>query len=557
MNVITIEDWRQYFPFNKIRPEQEKAINFILNSFINEGKTYCVCELSTGVGKSATGVCIARYLEEHGGSTVDDEGIVTTGAYILTTQKVLQQQYLNDFGPGTGASKNLMLSIKSATNYTCGFYPDQSCAESRRVLTQLKKHLAGTDFQKSCGQGNCCYVKDKSAFIESPISITNFSYFLAETMYGKQLLPRSLLVIDEAHNVESELGKFIEVTFSEKFSKDVLKCKNPALDTQEAIFNWISEVYKPKLAKHIKALEKSMTKHYKAGLEGFSEFSKQYETLDKHICKVNRFITSYSPENWIVNIIKPIEGNKRGGRKFEFKPIDVSRFAHDMLFKFGSRTLMMSATIINKDVFCKTIGLDPNDVAFLSLPSPFPIANKPVHYLPVGSMSLKNIKETLPILAETVKMLLGQHPNEKGVIHCVNYKIAQYLLENVKSPRLLAHNSENRDITLKSHTTGTSASVLLSPSMMEGVDLADDASRFQILCKIPFPYLGDEVIKKRMENNKAWYAYQTVKTIVQAMGRSVRNENDYATSYILDTDWERFYKNNSSMFPSEFSATLI
>jgi Rad3-related DNA helicase len=93
--------------------------------------------------------------------------------------------------------------------------------------------------------------------------------------------------------------------------------------------------------------------------------------------------------------------------------------------------------------------------------------------------------------------------------------------------------------------------------MMEGVDLADDASRFQILCKVPFPYLGDEVVKKRMSRDRSWYTYQTVKSIVQSMGRSIRNETDHAVSYILDADWERFYNMNKKMFPEEFTKALV
>ena len=68
--------------------------------------------------------------------------------------------------------------------------------------------------------------------------------------------------------------------------------------------------------------------------------------------------------------------------------------------------------------------------------------------------------------------------------------------------------------------------------------------------------MGDEVVKKRMARNKSWYAYQTVKSIIQSLGRSVRNETDHAVSYIIDSDWERFYKNNKYMFPPEFEKTL-
>ena len=92
--------------------------------------------------------------------------------------------------------------------------------------------------------------------------------------------------------------------------------------------------------------------------------------------------------------------------------------------------------------------------------------------------------------------------------------------------------------------------------MEEGVDLKNELSRFQIICKIPYPYLGDTLVKSRMQKWKWWYSLQTAKTIVQSIGRSVRNVNDYAVTYILDEDWNRFYSRNKSLFPDDFKKSL-
>lgn len=545
---MPFHDYVKYFPFEKIRKEQASAIEFAINAY-ESGKRFVVLELGTGVGKSAIGITIARYMESHGPTLRDEKGDMLTGAYIITTQKILQEQYLRDFG-GSQSKTCLVRSIKSSSNYQCSFYPDQSCAESRRLLSNLAKQLSGTEFQKQC-KNQCQYALEKQEFIDSPLSVTNFSYFLAETMYAGKLEPRSMLVIDEAHNTETELGKFIEVTFSEKFSKDVLKCKQPKSIEQSSIYDWITKVYKRSLAKYTKDLEKNLAK-LSGDIEGYGTMSKQYEMLDKHICKVNRFLEVYKSSNWVMNVSYPSPDNKKAGKKFEFKPIDVSPYSNDVLFKHGGRILMMSATIVNKEIFCESLGIDPKEIAFLHIPSPFPIENRPIHYIPVGSMSKNSIDKTLPTLAETVKMLLQKHSNEKGIIHCTSFKIAKFLSENLEDPRLLIHDSTNRDQILKFHLETNDPTVLLSPSMMEGVDLKDDSSRFQIICKVPFPYLGDMVIQKRMEKNKFWYPYMTAKSVIQSLGRSIRNEKDFAISYILDSDWDRFYKMNRIMFPNDF-----
>ena len=89
--------------------------------------------------------------------------------------------------------------------------------------------------------------------------------------------------------------------------------------------------------------------------------------------------------------------------------------------------------------------------------------------------------------------------------------------------------------------------------MEEGVDLKDDISRFQVICKIPYPYLGDKLVQERKKVWTWWYSFETVKKIIQSIGRSVRNAEDYATTYILDSCWERFYYDNMDLFPADFS----
>src|SRR5271169_3692157 len=142
---MTLQDYRPYFPFEHVRGEQHTAIEFALDAFLVKGKRFVILELGTGVGKSAIGITLARYLAEHGGKTYEDEvdGVrdETSGAYVLTTQKILQAQYMDDFGPSSG--KNLMRSLKSANNYGCRFYEDMRCSDSRRLLKQLGKQLEG------------------------------------------------------------------------------------------------------------------------------------------------------------------------------------------------------------------------------------------------------------------------------------------------------------------------------------------------------------------------------------------------------------------------------
>ena len=212
----------------------------------------------------------------------------------------------------------------------------------------------------------------------------------------------------------------------------------------------------------------------------------------------------------------------------------------------------MSATIVSAEGYMETLGLDAKDVVIVKEPSPFNPQNKPTVFSPVGSMSANNIDATLPNLVKAIKSLMEEHKDQKGIIHTHSVKVAKYIKDNIKSGRLLMAHGQDRDKMLQQHSTSDKPTILLSPSMAEGVDLKDDLSRFQIICKIPFPYLGDKVVRKKMHKWKWWYDTQTIRTIIQSVGRSIRNENDHATTYILDSDWERVYAKNKELFPTDF-----
>ena len=93
--------------------------------------------------------------------------------------------------------------------------------------------------------------------------------------------------------------------------------------------------------------------------------------------------------------------------------------------------------------------------------------------------------------------------------------------------------------------------------MTEGVDLKDELSRFQILMKVPYPYFGSPLVKKKSSKYSWWYGFSTAKIIVQSIGRSVRNENDTAVTYIMDSGFSWFYEKNEQFFSDDFKGCLI
>ena len=161
----------------------------------------------------------------------------------------------------------------------------------------------------------------------------------------------------------------------------------------------------------------------------------------------------------------------------------------------------------------------------------------------------KNLEENIPDLVQKCITIMSHYPDQKGIIHGTSYALCKKLNDRIRSPRILFPESASQQKMILEQHALSSNTVLLSPSMTEGVDLKEDASRFQIIVKVPFPYLGDPIIKKRMELYPNYYGLQTILTIVQAYGRSVRSAEDWAHTYVLDGQFHRVVQEQRRWLP--------
>ncbi len=527
--------WNKYFPYEKCRNQQKLVIDNVVESF-KLGNKYAIIECGTGVGKSAIGLTIARTIN----NSSEYPGIYSDGSYFLTTQKVLQKQYEDDF------SKFGLVSLYSSSNYTCSIDKKASCKD---IQTALRSRSIAKKYDK-CNY-DCLYKKKKQLFMDKDLGITNFSYFLTEKNYSKKIPNKKVLVIDEAHNLENELSRFIEISISSYFSSKILKLKLPKeINTQFKAYNWIKNIYLDSVSKKVAFMRSQLEKFgiTSTKLEEFKKITNNFEMLSSHLKKIEQFIKLYDKDNWIFDI----ESSDNNYKKLVFKPIDVSAYSKQYLLDHADYIIFMSATIISHEGFMETIGLPKDKTISIKEGSPFDTKNRPIIFSPAGSMSAKNIDKTLPVMKEMVKSILENHKNEKGIIHTHNTRIAKYLFDNLKDKRLILAYGKNRDSSLEKHIKSKNNTVLISPSMAEGVDLKGNLSGFQVICKVPFPYLGDKVTRKKMNKWKWWYDTQTVRTIVQSLGRSIRSENDKAVTYILDGDWKRVKSKSKENFPKNF-----
>ena len=93
--------------------------------------------------------------------------------------------------------------------------------------------------------------------------------------------------------------------------------------------------------------------------------------------------------------------------------------------------------------------------------------------------------------------------------------------------------------------------VLIGPSLNEGIDLPDDMCRFIVIMKVPYPSLTDELVKAKMEIFPYWYNSETSNHIIQGIGRGNRHTNDWCITYILDGCFSTLYKATNEQYSTE------
>jgi Rad3-related DNA helicase len=346
------------------------------------------------------------------------------------------------------------------------------------------------------------------------------------------------MVLDEAHNLENKLMQRLEVNlYNRRLQREIKKTIPPSMMKHKEPQEWIlfvESLYDDYQDIDLKKIPKRSADRVNRMKMNLSELSRNLEN---------------TPDNWVVDT---------GPGGVSFKPLRVNTYAADHLFNHADIRLFMSATILDQDLFCQWLGIDPDETYHLEIKSVFPPSSRPVHLKLVGNMSHRLIKRTAPKTIPILEKIIEHHKYEKGLIHTHNYKCQQYIMKHLKNPRLMGHNPKNREHVLGRFEVSKDPKILVSPSMSEGVDLPYEKCQFQVIYKIPFPYLGDPQINQRKQQDPPWYAYKTIMTLLQAYGRGMRAEDDYCETYILDGNFRMLLRNPlyRNLVPSFFKEAI-
>lgn len=541
------KDLDKFFP----RKEQEDCIKFIDEQWNkNKESKIFLLNLPTGVGKSHLALMIADWYKKNvsKGSRVD----------IITNSKMLQDQYVNTY--------NSINDLKGKENYECSQY-SCSCSEGQE-FNKLNKTKCES----------CPYSGAKESFINGNISLTNFYLYILYTLYMPEMLKMrgaKVLIVDEAHILDDVMSDFISIKITEniikrlKFSDEKQIISD--LKKVKTISDYVSflEELERECAETVGSIERSMS--YDRNVKNDKRDNKISKILNqknadskmmsiisdlkKYQSKIEVFLKEYksNPDNWV------LESNwneKTNQKELSLEPIWAFDYLDKYIFSNYDMVFLMSGTILDKNLFCQLNGLDVDKSVYYSIDSPFDVKNRPIYYMPLGKMSFKNKEETFKNYVPFINKILKKYSDKKGLIHTNSFELASWISRDIKDPRLVYHDSSNKDEVLKAHFDTDQSSVIVSPSMSTGVSLDDDFARFQIIAKVPYPSLASQKNKLRQKMNPDWYSYRTISEICQMTGRIIRSNSDWGDTIIIDGSFTDLLKYSSHLFPRWFQESI-
>jgi len=543
-----------YKDLNKYTPrrEQQECLNFIDSEYKkNKENKFFLLNLPVGVGKSHLALMIADWYSKNVNSTARYD--------VITNSKILQDQYVDTY-----SSIN---DLKGKENYECSQYAC-SCAQGQE-FNRLNK--------TSCEA--CPHSGARDGFISGKISLTNFYLYILYQLYTPKFLQSrgaNVLIVDESHEFDDVMSDFITIKITEtvikrlKFSNesDLLK-RLKSVGSISAYIQFL-EYLQGEIIQTINDVEKSLLSSKRNAISDKREnkvnkliggknpdikLMQIVSDLQQYQSKVDIFLKEYkdNPNNWV---LESNYNEKTKQKELSLEPIWAFDYLDKYVFSKYDMVFLMSGTILDKNLFCQLNGLDVTKAVYYSIESPFPLKNRPIYYMPIGKMSYKQKEDTFKNYVPIIQRILKKYPDQKGIIHTNSFELASWISRDVKDPRLVYHDSSNKDEVLQQHYKSDKPSVLVSPSMDTGVSFDDDKARFQVIAKIPYPSLGSQKNKLRQKMNPDWYTWKTISGLIQMSGRAVRSSEDFADTIIIDGSFSDILKYSGQLFPHWFQEAI-
>lgn len=533
------------------RGNQEEIVSQVMAA-IHEGKRNILLNLPTGYGKSF----IANKIYE---SLANKEYRNAPTAFFITYANNLLHQYSQSF--------EYLHEIVGGSNYTCALDDGKPVSK----LTPCQRNTEAAQKVIKANYVSCLQCPFKRTRVRSRYSycqLTNYHYYIYS---HKNRVEPKFIVADEAHRLPNLMNELVNPDMEEleqlqaklypKLSEDVdfiMMVSSAAVKDQEeykalkSLFaspNYLqSEFHQLLTMKRYDLIQLWLDFIVDADPKFLVSLGKLRSTFTQFYEKIS--LLQIVNETGVDTSQSFQEQNKEMIEK-----VFISRSPEQ-----GIR-LFLSATL-DEDFFKEYFFVDHSlwdSVFSINLDPVFPVEHRKI-FIP-NSCARLNRKyfddpNKVEIWCKMINLIINNYPQEKGFVYVPSFKLATLIAENIDNPRLIVNDSsENTKSCMEEFISSPEPKVLVSANIVEGYDFKDDQSRFQIIAKLPFPD-----ISLLEDYDQVYYNNRTITSLLQIYGRSIRSEDDYADTFILDGAMDMLYraktKSGHQILPAWFMDTI-
>ncbi|MCA9270935.1 MAG: hypothetical protein KDA41_20785 [Planctomycetales bacterium] len=419
-----------------------------------------------------------------------------------------------------------LVVVKGAGNYLC----DQDSQPGLKVWADGGSCRAGADCPLKAG--GCRYYDTLRAAKGARIVVANYAAWLA---FGKTIVRTGKeeplgrfdqIVCDEAHTLVGLLSDLLTV----EFPRDKATAFGLDLDASGSTpAEW-------------QAWAKEREKEFKPKLAQLREGQPLRD--GREIVDGLGVLAASANETWAVD---------RGDKAWRFGPTKIPKWAVEKyLLRDTPAAVLVSATIAPATL--DLAGFEPGDWTFRSYPSSFAVERRLVTGLPSVRVNQRTtdsalLRGWLPV----IDSLLDRRLDRKGIIHGVSYKRAQWIAQHSRHASIfITHGPGRAAAAINRFRAATPPAVLLSPAVTTGADFPGRECEFQLIVKLPWPYLGDDLFRARLKKAPRLGDYLAAQDLVQAAGRGVRHERDQCETFVVDDAAIEWVNRNVDLLPMFF-----
>ena len=548
------------------RRGQREVIEQIITAYQEDPESTVVIDAPTGTGKSLIAMWSSYILKEMG-----------KRGYLVTSDLALQDQYEKDF-------KRLNLnwpSIRGVDNYECfvnGLPFSLGDCKMKGMGYEQAEQLPCYD--------NCTYLQNRRRAIDQPISLLNYSFWLIQRNYVQTRMDeqereapfkkRDFVFFDEAHKVDEIVQNHFSARIDESvidrvvyLNRFISRHNIPAeTQTKNRLQSVVHDLMTTKGREPLfKAIQefRGIAITYRAAQDIAKKTAKKrfgqktipsdwasaftaFDRLKDIYCKFDDYADLIKDVGLEAMVIDQREDEAR------FTCVEEAKMIQKYLHEQAGFKVFMSATIGDPRAYARIMGI--KGARFIRMDNTFNFDKSPVIFVNRHKLTYREREASLPKVVKILDQIIKKHKGQRGIIHTGSYQFTNYIKQHsMHTFRLMDYaGSKEKAETLELFERKEDA-VIMGPSLLEGLDLKDGMSRFQIFFKVPYPSLADPLIKAKLNVSNDWYNWKTGVSVMQGVGRSVRSEDDWAITYVIDASFMSLI-NKPDFFPPSFKERI-